>query len=89
MNVARRAALDRTTGSVLLFVASADTQAAHAVSLCKFLIAHGIPCSVEEGPSEALTVQLRGVQDLDTVERRIAEWEQDVSSNPPEAPSMW
>ncbi len=85
----KQALLDREKGRIQFVALIADTQATHAVSLCKFLVRHGIPCGVEEDVSGVCKVQLRGVPDLDSVERLIGDWTDTVSSNPPELPSIW
>ena len=88
-NQSRRAFLNRDSGRVMLLVGPADMQAAHAVSLCKYLVGRGVPCGVAESPSGACIVQLRGVPDLDSVDQFIAEWEANAKANPPEPPSIW
>jgi hypothetical protein len=81
--------LCRDKGRIFFASLSGDMQATYAVSLCKFLVRHGTQCGVEVDVTGACNVQLRGLPDLDLVERLIGIWMDTINATPPEPQSIW
>jgi hypothetical protein len=83
------AALNREFGRIDFVAAGPDAEAALAVSLCKYLVARGVPCGVADDPLSTTAVQLRRVPDLDAVDRLVAEWVGAARVRPPDPPTCW